>query len=131
MIDVMWAADDKKAILFDFQGQWDLQILKKACLQAGHLLRTHEHRTHIILDFSENNGYLPKNALTGFYQAAEQITAQVGLVVIVTVRTTLARRIALTLARLGVTSLHSRLIFTNSVGEALYATGSLNSTAAV
>lgn len=131
MIDVMWAADDKKAILFNFHGQWDLQMLKGACTQAGHMLRAHEQRTHFILDFSENNGYLPKDALTGFHKAAEQVTAQVGLIVIITVRTTLARRIALTLVRLGVTSLHSRLIFANSVGEALYATGSLSSHAVV
>lgn len=131
MIDVMWAADDKKAILLDFHGQWNLHMLKLACKRAGHMLRAHEQRTHLILDFSENNGYLPKNALTGFHKAAEQITAQVGLIVVITVRTTLARRIAQTLTQLGVTSLHSRLIFTNSVGEALYATGSLNSPAAV
>ena len=131
MIEVMWAADDKKAILFDFHGQWHLHMLTRACIQAGYMLRAHEQRTHLILDFSENNGYLPKDALTGFHQAAEQITAQIGLIVIVTVRTTLARRIAQTLTQLGVTSLHSRLIFTNSVGEALYATGSLNSPATV
>ena len=55
MIDVMWAADDKKAILLDFHGQWDLHMLKLACKRAGYMLRAHEQRTHLILDFSENN----------------------------------------------------------------------------
>lgn len=105
--------------------------MQTACKESGRLLRDHDRRCHFILDFTNNEGFLPQDALTIFHQASHQITIQVGLIVIVTVRTTLARRIAHTLSRLGVTSLHPRLIFANSVGEALYATGSLNSMAAV